>query len=694
MDFTYCIRIHLALFPAYVICLGSYEGSMPTPDLQRVSARTFPVIGPGVKQTGNQNNPASSSPGLPHRQGSYDNSLFVGSNSEGCQTCARSGNQDNHMIGYKPSASDPKYYLSGFGPPSVKHESRTVADAFKNVQPGSRFASTSSRSGFTSVRNLNVPEPNPLKPSRGVSSYRVAETPGSNKMLAVKPPTNTHGHMELNSEVPRNLFSRGPNTGSNSISGPVSQHYSSSVGSQSTHKLQTAGSSYGPLLKGKPGYSNMNTRKISHNGFKYTEAKPSVVSSGPILVVQGGGNAQGLGSYSGHPDSVKPPGVPRHVDPYRASQTFSDTRLTASSQGKSWNEPLHYSMSGTQYNLSPEPRKPSKSDCRDNDARASTASTGGILLEASESAQRYKLPSQYEYTRPKVQQNYNIRGQPNQIIEPMYPSQGGAQHDVTKSFFASSGAILMQAPEKVQDGAESSRLKVHTSSPERKVPFAPGQTAQYKPFQVNQDSRNVQPATSTYAGSSQTGSQAFSSVKRTPYIPSTVLSRTSTSNPGFRATKPTIARSAINTVHVRLNKPRTSSFGSFQKQWAFGDISRGGLQSSLPPSYRGQRPAQNVQKHGSSSAPCPEGVQSQLGVNTDGTRLITAIPSDFGQGNIRRISPTLSSSYRQGEQNQYQMNHLGSSASKCEVAQKSPAGFGQQSPVRFQEANLSIQKQS
>ncbi|XP_059366021.1 uncharacterized protein zgc:175136 [Carassius carassius] len=672
MDFTYCIRIHLALFPAYVICLGSYEGSMPTTDLQRVSARTFPVIGPEGKQMGNRNDPASSSAGLPHRQGSYDNSLFVGSNSEDCQTCARSDNQDNHMIGYKPSASDLKYYLSGFGPPSVKHESRTAADAFKNVQPGSRLASTSSRSGFTSVRNLNVPEPNPLKPSRGVSSYRVAETPGSNKMLAVKPPKKTHGHVELNSEVPRNLFSRGPNTGSNSFSSPVSQQYSSSVGSQSTHKLQTAGSSYGPLLK----------------GFKYTEAKPSVVSSGPIFLVQGGGYAQGLGSYSGQPDSVKPPGVPRHVDPYRASQTSSDTGLTPSSQGKSWNKPLHYSMSGTQYNLSPEPREPSKNDCRDNDASASTASTGGVLLEASESAQRYKLPPQYESTHPKFQQNYNIRGQPNQIIEPMYPSRSGAQHDVTKSLFASSGAILMQAPEKVEDGAESSRLKVHTSSPERKVPFAPGQTAPYKPFQVNQDYRK-QPATSTYASSSQTGSQAFSSVKRTPYIPSTVLSRTS-SKSGFRATKPTIARSEINTVHVRLNKPLASSFGSFQNQWAFGDISRGGFQSSLPPSYRGQRPAQNVQKHVSSSAPCPEGVQSQFGVNPDGTRLITAIPSAFGQGTIRRSSPTLSSSYRQGEQNQYQVNRLGSSASKCEVAQKSPAGFGQRSPVRFQEANLSI----
>uniref|UniRef100_A0A8C1C4X6 Zgc:175136 n=1 Tax=Cyprinus carpio carpio TaxID=630221 RepID=A0A8C1C4X6_CYPCA len=682
MDFTCCLRIHLALFPAYVICLGSYEGSMPTANLQRVSARIFPVIGPEVKQMGNWNDPAYSSAGLPHRQGSYDKRLFAGSSvksdSKECQTSAKSDNQDNHVIQVFQ--------------PSVHYESHTAADAFKNVQPGSRLASTSSQSGFTSMRSLKVPEPNPLKPSRGESSYEVAKTAGSNKMFVVKPPKNTYGQMEFNSKVNGNLPARGPNAGSNSISSQVSRQYGSSVGSQSTSKLQTAGSSYGPLLKGITGYSSMNPRKTSHDGFKYTEAKPSVVSSGPIFVVQGEGNAQGLGGYSGHPDSVKPLGFPSHVDSYQASQTFRDTRLTASSQGKSWKEPLHYSTSGTQYNPGPEPRKPSENDCRDNDARASTASTGGVLLEASESAQRNKLPPHYESTRPKFQQTYNIRGQPNQIFEPLYPSRSGTQHGVTKYSFASSGAIMMmQAPAKLQDGAESNKPQVHTSSPEHKVPFAPGQTAQYQPLQVNQDSRNVQPATSTYASSSQTGSQAFSSVKRTPYKPSTVLSRPSTSKFGFSATKPTIARSnEINTVHVRLNKPPTSSFGRFQNQWAFGDISSGGFQSPLPPSYPSQRPGQNVQKPVSSSARYPERVQSQSTVNTDGTRLITAIPSGFGQGTIRRISPTLSSSYRQAEQNQHRVNSLGSSASKCEVAQNSPAGFGQQGPVRFQEANLSI----
>ncbi|XP_016108780.1 uncharacterized protein [Sinocyclocheilus grahami] len=697
MDSVYCLRVLFALFPAYVICLGNYEGSMPPANLQRVSAHTFPVIGPEVKQMGNWNDPAYSSAGLPHSQathGSYDNehkeSLFVGSNvksdSKDCQTSAESDDQDNNLISYKPSASYPKYDLSGFGQPSVQDESHTVTDAFKNVQPGSRLASTSSQSEFALMRNLKVPEPNPLKPSRGESSYEVTKTAGSNKMFVVKPPKNTHGLMEFNSEVTRNLLARGPNAASNSISSPVSHQYSSSEGSQSTSQLQTASSRYGPLLKGIPGYSSMDPRKTSHDGLKYTEAKPSVVSSGPIFVVQGGGNVQDLGGYSGHPDSVKPLGVPSHVDPYQASQIFRDTRLTASSQGKSWNEPLHYSMSGTRYNPSPEPRKPSKNDYRDNNARSSIGSSGGVLLEASESAPRNALPPHYESTRPKFQQTYNIHGQPNQVFEPMYPSRSGAQHDVTKSSIASSRAILMiQAPANIHDRAESNKPQVHTSSPDRKVPFAPGQTAhERQPFQVNQNSRNVQPATSTYASSSQTGYQPFSSLKRTPYKPSRVLSRPSTSKLGFSATN------EINTVHVRLNKPPTSSFGSFQNQWASGGISSGVFQSSLPPSYPGQRPGQTEQNPVSSSARYPEGVQSQFTVNTDGTRLITAIPSEFGQGAIRRMSPTLSSSYRQAEQNQHRVNSLGSSTSKCEVAQNSPAGFGQQEPVRFQEVNLSI----
>uniref|UniRef100_A0A671R9U4 Uncharacterized LOC107700788 n=1 Tax=Sinocyclocheilus anshuiensis TaxID=1608454 RepID=A0A671R9U4_9TELE len=533
---------------------------MPTAILREVSAHTFSVVGPEVKQLGNWNEPA------------YASRLFAGSNvksdSKDCQTSAKSDNQDNHMINYKPSASVPKYDLSGFGHPSVQYESCT--DASKNVQPGSRLASTSSQSGSTLMRTLKVPE---SKPSRGESSYEVAKT---------------------------------------------------------SSKLQTANSSYGPFMKGNPAYSSMNPRKPSRSGFTYTEAKSSVVSSGPIFVVQGGGNAQGLGEYSGHPNSVKPLGGPSHVDPYQASQS---SRLIESSQGKSRNEPLHYSMSGSQYSPSSEPRKHSKNDCRDNDSSPAFHSEGLIPTKCSDNQDT----TSYEATHPKFQQIYNIHGQPNQIFKPVYPSQSGAQRDVAKSSNASSGAILMmQAPENVQNGAQSNKPKFHPGFPERKVPFAPGQTAhQY-----------------------QSGYQTFS-VKGTMYKPSSVPSRPSTSKLGFSATNPTTAGSnEINTVHVRLNKP-TSSFGSFQNQWASGDISSGAFQSSLPPSYPGEMPGQNVQKPVSSSFHCSKGVQSQ-----ESSRRIIAIPSEFGQGAIRRISPTLSSSYRQG--------------------------FGQQGPVRFQEANLSI----
>ncbi len=570
---------------------------MPTANLQRVLAQTFPVIGPEVKQTRIRIDPAYASAPLPLRQGthgSYDapkEGLFAGSNikshSNDCQTSTKS-DQVNHMINYKPSASVPKYDLPRFGQPTVQYESRT--DAFKNMQPGSRLASTSTQSGSTWIRTQKVP-----------SSYEVAKTAGSNK-----PSKNTKSHFEFNSEG-----TRGPNYGSTSIPSQVSHQYTSSKGSQSTSKFNTASSSYGTFMKGIPVYSSMNPRKPSHGGFTYTEAKPSVVRSGPIFAVQGGRNAQVLGGLSRHPDSVKQLGDPSHVDSYQASQI---SRLT---KAESWNKPLHYSMSGAQYSPSSEPRKPYKN--RDNDARSSIASSGGILLKTPESAPITEIPPHYEATQTKFQQTYNIHGQRNQIFNPVYLSQSGAQYDVAKSPIASSGAILMiQAPANVQNRAESNKPKVHSSFPEHKVPFAPGQTApQY-----------------------QSGYQAFS-LKETPYKPSSVPS---TSKLGFSASSPTIAGSnEIKTVHVRLSKPPTSSFGSFQNQWASGDIKSGALQSSLPPSYLGQRPGQNVQKPVGSSSYCSKGVQSQ-----DGTMCIITIPSEFGQGTIRRISPTLSSSYRQG----------------------------------------------
>uniref|UniRef100_A0A672S1X3 Zgc:175136 n=1 Tax=Sinocyclocheilus grahami TaxID=75366 RepID=A0A672S1X3_SINGR len=492
-----------------------------TLQIQQICLVAFSVIGPEVKQLGNWNVPAYASAPLPHRQGTHDapkERLFAGSNvksdSKDCHTSAKSDNQDNHMINYKTSASVPKYDLSRFGHPSVQYESCT--DAFKNVQPGSRLASTSSRSRSTLMRTLEVPE---SKPSRGESSYEVAKT---------------------------------------------------------SSKLQKASSSYDPFMKGNPVYSSMNPRKPSGSGFTYTEAKPSVVSSGPIFVVQGGGNAQGLREYSGHPDSVKPLGGPSHVDTYQASQI---SRLTESSQALRFGMTLQYGGHDCFHSEAPFRGQniPFGTHCR-----SSIVSCGGILLKAPET------------THPKFQQTYNIHGQPNQIFKPVYPSQSGAQRDVAKSTNASSGAILMmQVPENVQNRAQSNKPKVHPGFPERKVPFAPGQTAhQY-----------------------QSGYQTFS-VKGTT------------------------------------------------KQTKFSALKA--LYNSLPPSHLGQMPGQNVQKPVSSSSHCSKGVQSQ-----ESTRRITAIPSEFVQGAIRRISPTLSSSYRQ-------------------VTQNSPAGFGQQGPVRFQEANLSI----
>ncbi|XP_056120814.1 uncharacterized protein zgc:175136 [Rhinichthys klamathensis goyatoka] len=645
MGSRYCLRILFALFPACVTCLGNYEGSMPTANVQRVSTRIFPVIVPEVKQMGSRNDPAYSSVHLPHHQGAHGSynyhkgRLVAGSNirsdSKDCQTPAKSDNQEN-MINFKPSASVPKYDWSGFGQPSVQYGSRTATDAFKNVQPSGRLASTSYQGGSTLMKTLKVPEPKPLKPSRGESSY--TRTSGSSRIFVVNAHKNAFGH-EFNSEVTRD-----PNHGLTSSSSQMSPQHSSSKGRQSTNKVQTASSSYGPLLKGTPVYSSINPRKLSSSGIQYSELESSVVSSGPVFVVQSGGSAQGRGRL----DSV-----PSHVDPYQSSQTSRD--LTASSQGKSWNEPLHYSMSGTPYSPSPALRKPSKNDCRDNVDKSPITSSGEVVLSPPESAHRNKLPPHYEATLPKFQQTYNFHAQPSQNYKPMYPSQSRAQHNVSKSSIASSGAIrIMQGPTNVQSTPESKKPKVHPSF-------------------------------------------SFSSVKGTSYKPNSRPSKPSRSELGFSATNPNIAgANKINTVRVRLNKPPTSSFGNFQNQRASGGISSGAFQSSFPPCSMGQRPGQNVHTPIGSSAPRyhgSKGVQSQFTVsqgNTDYTRHITAIPSEFDQGSIRRILPILSSNYRQAEQNQPQVNRLESTAPKCEVTQNSPAGLGQEDLVKFQDVNLSI----
>lgn len=575
---------------------------MLTANVQKVSTRTFPVIVPEVKQMGSRHDPAYSSVHLPYHQGAsgsynyHKGRSVAGSNiksdSKDCQTPAKSDNQKN--INFKASASVPKYDWSGFGQPSGQCGSRTATDAFKNIQPSGRLASY--QGGSTLMRTPKVPEPKPLKPSRGESSY--TRTSGSSRIFVVNAPKNAFGR-EFNSEVITY-----PNHGLTSSSSQVSHQHTSSRGSQSTNKVQTASSSYGPLLKGKPVYSSTNPRKPSSSGIEYSKVKSSVVSSGPVFVVQGGGRAQGHGAYSGRLDSV-----PSHVGPYQASQTSRD--LTASSQGKSCNEPLPYSMSGTQYSPSPELRKPSKNDCRENVDSSSIASSGDVSMSTSLGTEN-KLPPHHEATFPKYQQTYNFHGPPSQNRKLMYPSQSRAQH-VAKSSIASSGAIrIMQDPTNVQSRPDSNKPKVHPSF-------------------------------------------SFSSVKGTSYNPNSRPSKPSRSEVGFSATNPNIAgANEIKTVRVRLNKPPTSSFGNFRNQWASGGVSSGAFQSSLPPFSLGQRPGQNVHKPIGSSAPQyhgSKGVQSQFTVsqgNTDYTRHIIAIPSEFGQGSIQRIFPTLSGNYRQG----------------------------------------------
>lgn len=567
-----------------------HTGSMPDADVQRLLTPTFPGIGSEVKQKAIWNDPSYDSVRQPQYRGtqeSYDypkESWFVGSNAKSNSDCQTPTRSGNQdNMMNFKPNSLPKYGFSSCGQPSAQYESRTTTNALKNVQAGSRLASALSQSGSTLMKTLKVPESSSLKLSRGESSY---------------------------------------------------------VASQSTNNVQIASSSFGSLLKGSPVQSSLKPGRHSQGGH-------SVVSSGPVFVVQGKGSAQGQNGFA---DSVKPL-AHRHLKPYKGSQISRDGSLTASGQGKAWNKPLQYSKSGTQYGLNTDLRKPSKNDCKDNAAK-SIASSSEVLLKAQESTQRNMLLSHYEATHPKFQQVHYIHGQSNQMLKPMYPPQNGAQQNVgRKSTIASSGAILVQqTPTDALSGTESNNRKVYPSFSERELTFASGQIShQYQPFKVTQNSRNAQPATDTYASSSQTGYQTFS-LKGTSYKPSSGSSKSSTS--AFPATNPNIAGpNEINIVHVRPNKPFASSFGQVQSQRASGDISRGAFQSSLPSSYLGRRPSEEAQKSVSSLAPQfhdSKRVQNQLVENTDDARCITTIPSEFGQGAIQRLSPKLSSKYRQG----------------------------------------------
>ncbi|XP_056336276.1 uncharacterized protein zgc:175136 [Danio aesculapii] len=604
-----------ALFPAIVTCWGNYEGSMPDGDVQRFLTPTLPVMGSEVKQKAVWKDLSYGSVRQPHYRGTHENydakeRLFVGSNAksntEDCQGPAKNGHQEN--INFNLNSLS-KYGVSSCGQSSTQYESRTGTNALKNVQAGSRLASTLSQSGPTLRKTLKVPELSSLKLSRGESSYEAG---------------------------------------------------------QGINNVQIASNSFGPLLKGSPVHSNMNPGK-------HTQGGPSVVSSGPVFVVQGKGSALG---QNGFLDSVKPP-VHRHFTPYKGSQ--------------SWKKTFQYSKSGTQHNLNTELRKPSKSDCKDNAAK-SIASSGEVFQETQESTKRNPILPHHDATYPKFQQVHNTRGQSNQMFKPMYPSQNGAQQNVgRKSTFASSGGILVQqAPTDALSGKESNNRNVYPSFSEREVTFASGQTShQYQPFKVTQNSKNAQPATNSYTSSSQTGYQTFSSLKGTSYKPSSGSSMFSTSV--LSATNPNFAGpNEINTVHVRPNKPFASSFGQVQSQRPSGD--RGAFQSFLPSSYLGLRPSEEVQTS-VSSAPFhgSKRVQNQLvetQENTDDTRCITTIPSEFGQGAIQRLSPKHSSKYRRVKQNGQE--RLDFVAPKCYATQNNHAGLGQKGSVNFQEVNQSV----
>lgn len=626
MGSGFCSIFLFALFPAYVTCWGNYEGSMPDGDVQRFLTPTLPVIGSEVKQKAIWNELSYGSVRQPYYRGTHESydakgSLFVGSNAKSyTKDCQAPAKSGNreNMMNFN-SNSLSKYGGSSCGQPSTQYESRTDTNSLKNVQVGSRLASALSQSGPTLRKTLKVPELSSLKISRGESSYGAG---------------------------------------------------------QSFNNVQIASNSFGPLLKGSPVQSNINPGKLSQGG-------PSVVSSGPVFVVQDKESAQG---QNGFPDYGKPP-VHRLIKPYKGSQTSRDGSLSASSLGKAWKKTLQYSKSGTQYNLDTEFRKPSKNDCKDNPAE-SIASSGEVLRKTQESALRNMLPPRYEATIPKFQQVHNSRGQSNQMFKPMYPPQNGAQQNVgRKSTTASSGLILVQqAPTDALSGKESNNRNVYPSFSEREVAFASGQTShQYQPFKVTQNSRNAQPATDSYGSSSKTGYQTFSSLKGTSYKPSSGSSKSSTSV--FSATNPNFAEpNEINTVHVRPNKPFASSFGQVQSQRASGDISRGAYQSSLPSSYMGLMPSKEVQISASSSAQFyGSRNQNQLvetQEDTDDIRCITTIPSEFGQGAIRRLSPKLSSKYRRVKQNGQERLDF--------VAPKCYSSLGQKGSVNFQEVNRSV----
>lgn len=594
---------------------------MPTTNMQSVPVHTFPEMGSEVKQDGN----LIDLPNTQDNHGQYDSyqkeRLFVGSSVKSdvkdCQTPTERDNQDNIIT---PFASVPNYNLLGFGQPPSQYESNALND----VQPVNQLASTS-RGRSTLMETPKVLGFKTFKTSKSESSYEAIKpsAAGSSKIFAEQAPKHAYDRVLFKPQVSADTLVGDPKWAqSNSILSQFSKRHQRT---ESFSKFPVAGSTYGPILMGAPLHSKTNQRKPSQGGLKYPEANPLVVSSGAIVILQGGEHTQGLGNTL--PNSVKPLRFPSNVDfnqyeTPQSSQTSSVALNVGGRHGKLWPASLYNSMRREQNSAGPKPPKPSESDCRDDVGQYSVASSSKFNLRGLESdddggksVSHYESREDVKHPR-KFQKTYNTR------------------HSVVKSSIASSGEIrMMSSPVSVQSKMHSIKLQVtakpNASSPEHSATFPSTRTAQqYQPFAAYPNSRNIQPTTGTYASPPPSGYKVFSSFMGTSYkqgkAPPKPLSKSR-----FSATKPYVADSdEINAIRVRPYKWPKSIFGNRQNQWASGNnvgaltANSGALQSVLPSSDLGHRQVENAHD-------------------------IITIPDMFGKGVIRRLS-TISSSYRPG----------------------------------------------
>ncbi|KAA0710681.1 hypothetical protein E1301_Tti012996 [Triplophysa tibetana] len=619
----FCLRFFFALLPVYISCLGSYDGNMPTTNMQSVPERAFPEMGSEVKQVGN----LIDLPNTQDNHGQYDRyqkeSLFEGSSVKSdvkdCQTPTKPDTQDNTI---KPLASVPNYNLLGFGQPPSQYESNALTD----VQPVGQLASTS-RGRATLMETPKVLGFKTFETSKSESSYEAMKpsAAGSNKIFAEQAPKHAYDRVLFKPQVSADALVGDPKWAqSNSIPSQFSKQHGASQRTESFSKFPAAGSSYGPILMGAPLQSKTNPRKPSKGGLTHPQANSLIVSSGAIVILKGGEHTQGHGRTL--PNSVKPLRFPSNVDfnqyeTPQSSQTSSVDFHAGGRHGKLWPASLYNSMRRERNSAGPKPPKLSGSDCSDDVGESSVASSRKLHLRGLESADGGKSVSHYE-SRKDVKDSRTFQKTYN------------TPHSVVKSSVASSGEIrMMSSPVSVQSKMHSIKLQVasksNANSPEHRATFPSTRTAQqYMPFAAYPNSRHVQPTTGTYASPPPSGYKVFSSFMGTSYKQGTAPQK-ALSTSRFSATKPSVADpDEINAVRVRPNKWPKSIFANRQNQWASGNnvgawtANSGALQSGLASSDLAHRQVQNVHD-------------------------IITIPDMFGKGVIRRLS-TISSSYRPG----------------------------------------------